>query len=120
MNFKRTVVVLLVTMLVVSSIPFNVLGINQSIFNPSPNTIVLDNIYISEKNDVTKDVTNGPKVKTTTRSAIAAANGTNLLKIKNGEFSAEHLNGLKIDENGNLTLESGKKPEFTIHQSMKV
>lgn len=108
MNFiKKTAAVLLVTMLVLSSIPLNVLGINQG--SQTPDTIVFADGDVSENIDVTEKVPNGPKVKTITKSAITASNGTNLLKIKNGEFSAGHLNDLKTDENGDLTLESGKK-----------
>ena len=108
MNFiKKTAVILLVTMLVVSSIPFNVLGSNQD--NLKSNTIVLTDGDVSENIGAMKNVISGPKVKTTTKSAITAANGTNLLKIKNGEFIAGHSDGLEIDENDCLTLQSGKK-----------
>lgn len=91
MNFKRTATVLLAAMLVISSIPFNVLGVDQG--------------SLSQDMIVPK----GPVVPTTTKSAITASNGTNLLKIKAGEFDDGHGENLVVDEDGNLTLANDKK-----------
>lgn len=91
MNFKKTVAVLLAAMLVVSCIPVSVTGITHDSLQP-------DAIVIKR-----------PEVMTTTKSAITASSGTNLLKVKGGEFNEGHRDGLKIDENGYLTLEAGKE-----------
>lgn len=102
--FKRATAVLLVTMLGVSNIPFNALGINQ---NPKPTAIVLADGDISEDNNTFMRTTNEPIVATATKSAITVSNGANLLKIRGNEFSDGVLNRL-VCEDGALTLADGE------------
>lgn len=97
MNYqKRVSRILLVTILIVASLSFNVLGVSQ--------TDIITNEDVSDQ-----IMPNKPIVETIAKSAVEASNGTNLLKIRESDFELGELDGLIIDEDGNLTLEEGKK-----------